>query len=112
MIGKETKIGVWCGHLSIEQGADDTSGTLRVRRVEGPNMPEHVQLDVTCARHYEKKTMTQSFCFTLTPAQVDALVVGLTKKRPPYEPADSLKRFSEQDAEDRAFYGLPERRAP
>jgi hypothetical protein len=102
----QTILGVWCGHLSIEQRKYDQSATLRVRRVKPESTPEHVQLEVTINKHGEKRTTTQSFCFQLTPEQVDQLIVGLTKLHPPYDPNKGYQDVVSRDAEDRKFYGL------
>jgi hypothetical protein len=106
MTTKSTKVGVFCGSLQIAQMALDESATVDVRRVKPEGDPEHVQLSVTCRRHHRHRTDSHSFCFTLTPAMVETLIVALTKLHPPYDRARDFQSFLEREAEDRKFYGL------
>lgn len=116
MSERETTLATWCGSLQIEQRYTNGTGfcKMNVRRVMREGKREEIQIEGETATisHNSGKSRctTKHFSFILAPAVADFLVTAITKLQPPYDAKnDRHKTSSEQDEEDRAFYGLPAR---
>lgn len=106
-----TQLSTWCGHLRLvgENFSGDTTTTLDVRRVKRGSQEEHVQISVMIEKQNQKRTTTSLGYVQLSPEDVPFLITALSKLRPSYDAEERLQKyptFEEEDAADRAFYGL------
>lgn len=105
------KFSTWCGSLRIQQKSTlgDGMTTLDVRRVHPNGKDEHIQVAVTVERFHPKRTVSQHGYIELSPQEVQFLITALTKTHP--KPDDTYRPHHSHEAEERAFYGLPEKEA-
>jgi hypothetical protein len=101
-----TEIGTFGNHFQLRQKRDEMYCEVRTRRVQPQGGPEHVQMEIEIAKNGDKRTMRQWFTLTLDSAQVEKLVLALTKLHPSYDPG-VRRSFSEEQAIWREFYELP-----